>query len=295
MWCGYISKKLSLDTTIVILTEWGRKSIHADIAHTLGEYLYKRLKPTTKQVHMDIAKLEILKGLVANNNPETHQLIRVTVSTSNLDANTADLTWYNVLADGRVDEPFASATLIFGNPDSWLDSWIPITHLVQGRIQDLQRLAVSGIANRFTRNMAYRLFATNLVDYAPEYSGMQSVVLHELEAFADVTLSTEKGGRYTVPPYFIDSVAHLAGFVLNISDLMDVKNNFCVTPGWRSMRFAKPLVAGARYRSYVKMIPTTEDPNIYLGDVYVLQDEAGSSSADTHGFCSVASSPQRTM
>ncbi|KAF7162464.1 hypothetical protein CNMCM5623_007755 [Aspergillus felis] len=261
---------------------WGHKmngcgvvtsSIHADIAYTLGEYLYKRLKPNTQQVHMNIANLEVLKGLVANNNPETPQLIRVSVSTSNIDANTAGLTWYNVLADGGVDEPFASATLIYGNPDSWLDSWIPITHLVHGRIQDLQRLAESGIANRFTRNMAYRLFATNLVDYAPEYRGMQSVVLHGLEAFADVTLSTEKGGRYTVPPYFIDSVAHLAGFVMNVSDVMDVKNNFCVTPGWRSMRFAKPLIAGARYRSYVKMIPTAEDPSVYLGDVYVLQDE----------------------
>jgi monodictyphenone polyketide synthase len=251
----------------------GTKSIHADIAYTLGEYLYKNLKPSTQQVHMNIANLEVLKGLVANNNPESHQLIRVSVSTANIDANTADLTWYNVLADGSVDEPFASATLIYGNSDSWLESWIPVTHLVQGRIQDLQRLAESGIANRFTRNMAYRLFATNLVDYAPEYRGMQSVVLHGLEAFADVTLSAEKGGRYTVPPYFIDSVAHLAGFVMNVTDVIDVKNNFCVTPGWRSMRFAKSLVAGARYRSYVKMIPTAEDPSVYLGDVYVLQEE----------------------
>lgn len=39
------------------------------------------------------------------------------------------------------------------------------------------------------------------------------------------------------------------------------------------MRFAKPLVAGARYRSYVKMIPTPEDGTVYLGDVYILQDD----------------------
>ncbi len=120
--------------------------------------------------------------------------------------------------------------------------------------------------------MAYLLFANNLVDYANKYRGMHSVVLHGLEAFADVVLSTEKGGSWTVPPYFIDSVAHLAGFIMNVSDAMDTKNNFCVTPGWRSMRFAKPLVAGAKYRSYVKMIPTAEDPSVYLGDVYILQD-----------------------
>ena len=222
---------------------------------------------------MNIASLEVLKGLVANTNTETPQLIRVSVNTDDILSNTAELKWYNVHADGSVDEPFATATLIYGDVTEWLASWVPTTHLVQGRIRDLERLADSGVANRFTHNMAYLLFANNLVDYATKYRGMHSVVLSGLEAFADVVLSTEKGGAWTVPPYFIDSVAHLAGFIMNVSDAIDTKNNFCVTPGWRSMRFAKSLVAGAKYRSYVKMIPTAEDPSTYFGDIYVLQDD----------------------
>lgn len=122
--------------------------------------------------------------------------------------------------------------------------------------------------------MAYTLFASNLVDYAEKYRGMQSIVMHELEGFADVQLTTKESGVWTVPPYFIDSVAHLAGFIMNCSDVMDTQNNYCVTPGWKSMRFAKPLVPGAKYRSYVKMIPTVEDSTIYLGDVYIMQDDA---------------------
>jgi monodictyphenone polyketide synthase len=122
--------------------------------------------------------------------------------------------------------------------------------------------------------MVYALFADKLVDYAKKYRGMRSVVLHGLEAFADVIINaTDMSGTWTVPPFFIDSVCHLAGFVLNVSDAMDTKNNFCVTPGWGSLRIARPLVAGASYRSYVKMIPTAEDPSIYLGDVYVLQGD----------------------
>ncbi len=222
---------------------------------------------------MNIASLEVLKGLVANNNTDTPQLIQVSVATADINSNTAELSWYNVHANGTVDDPFASAILFYGDSAEWLASWVPATHLIQGRIQDLERMAESGIANRFSHNMAYLLFANNLVDYANKYRGMHSVVLHGLEAFADVVLSTEKGGSWTVPPYFIDSVAHLAGFIMNVSDAMDTKNNFCVTPGWRSMRFAKPLVAGAKYRSYVKMIPTAEDPSVYLGDVYILQDD----------------------
>jgi monodictyphenone polyketide synthase len=101
---------------------------------------------------------------------------------------------------------------------------------------------------------------------------MQSVVLNGLEAFAEVTLTTDShSGNFTVPPHFIDSVAHLAGFVMNVSDALDTGSKFSVTPGWRSMRFAKPLVPGGKYRSYVRMIPTEEDPNVFFGDVYVLQ------------------------
>ncbi|KAK4168184.1 hypothetical protein QBC43DRAFT_309829 [Cladorrhinum sp. PSN259] len=262
---------------------WGHKmngcgvvtsSIHADIAYTLGEYLYKKLKSTSKDVPMNMANLQVYKGLVANQSLDKPQLIRVSITTPDINTNVADLAWYNVHADGSIDEPFANANLYFGNATEWLDSWIPMKHLVDGRIADLERLAQAGVANRFTHNMAYLLFANNLVDYADKYRGMHSVVLHELEAFADIVLTTDKSGSWTVPPYFIDSVAHLAGFIMNVSDAIDTKTNFCVTPGWKSMRFAKKLTPGAKYRSYVKMIPTADDPTTYFGDVYIMQDDA---------------------
>lgn len=214
----------------------------------------------------------MLKGLVAQKNTKTPQLIQVAITTADIHSGIAHLKWHNVQPSGIVDDPFASAIIYYGGANAWLSSWMPLAHLVQGRIQALERLAEEGIANRFSHSMAYRLFANNLVDYADKYRGMRAVVLHELEAFADIQLTTEKGGNWTVPPYFIDSVAHLAGFTMNVSDAIDTKANFCVTPGWSSMRFAKPLVAGAKYQSYVKMIPTAEDPAVYLGDVYILQD-----------------------
>ncbi|KAL4935846.1 hypothetical protein BDV06DRAFT_233897 [Aspergillus oleicola] len=247
-------------------------SIHGDIGYTLGGYLYKNLVKGGKTPDMNMANLVVLRGLVAQKNTKKPQFIRVTISTTDINSGVADLTWQNVLNDGTADEPFASAYIYYGDSSEWLKSWIPNAHLVQGRVEALERLAKDGVANRFNHNMAYLLFANNLVDYAQKYRGMQSVVLHELEAFADIKLSTEKSGTWTIPPYFIDSVAHLAGFVMNVSDAIDTKANYCVTPGWRSLQFAKPLVAGGKYRSYVKMIPTEEDPTVYLGDVYVMQD-----------------------
>ncbi|KAI0192448.1 hypothetical protein F4808DRAFT_475822 [Astrocystis sublimbata] len=248
-------------------------SIHADIVYTIGQYLYSKLKPGSKDIAINITNLEVTKGLVAQKNRDVPQTIQVSISTDDINSREAQVIWHNVDVDGTLDEHFATATVIYGNPTEWLGSWTPAAHLVLGRIQDLQRLAEQGIANRFSRKMAYGLFARNLVDYADKYRGMQSVVLHELEAYADIKLSQDKSGHWTVPPYFIDSVAHLAGFVMNVSDAMDVGTHFCVTPGWKSMRFARPLTAGSTYRSYVKMIPTHEDAGVFLGDVYILQDD----------------------
>lgn len=61
---------------------------------------------------------------------------------------------------------------------------------------------------------------------------------------------------------------------MNCSDAIDVQNDYCVASAWKSMRFTKPLLPGAPYRSYVKMIPTVEDPSAYFGDVYIMQDDA---------------------
>lgn len=224
---------------------------------------------------MNMANLVVLKGLVAQKTSKTPQLFRVSLETADITKKCANLLWYNVQANGASeDEPFASANLYYEDADGWLNSWSSSAHLVQGRIDTLKSMAREGTANQFSHKMAYTLFANSLVDYAQKYRGMQSVTMHELEAFAEVTLQGEGTGRWTVPPHYIDSVAHLAGFIMNVSEAMDTKGNFCVTPGWQSMRFARPFVAGAKYTSYAKMIPTVEDPSIYMGDVYIMQDGA---------------------
>lgn len=243
--------------------------------------MWQRLNPGIAVPCMDVSKLEVLKGLVAQKCSRDPQLIQVSARTDNTTSTggTIQLEWSNVngSASSVEVEPFASATLCFGSGELWLKGWIPIAHLVKERITALGALAQQGVANRFSHNMAYLLFARNLVDYAPKYRGMQSVVLYGLEAFADITLASSSNndesetGTWTIPPYYIDSVVHLAGFIMNVSDTIDTGSDYCVTPGWNSMQFAKPLIGGAQYQSYVKMIPTAEDPAVYLGNVYILQ------------------------
>lgn len=231
------------------------------------------MRPHGTNRDMNIGNLVVTKGLVVGEDTSIAQRIQVTATTPDIYSDVVHLTWQNVDTQNKLSDPFATANIIYGQAGSWLDSWAPIAHLIHNRILDLDSLALQGKASRFSSKMAYALFAGHLVDYADKYRGMQSVTMHGLEAYADVRLTTSGSGKWVVPPYFIDSVAHLAGFVMNCSDSMDTKNNFCVTPGWDSMKFAESLTAGGSYRSYVKMIPNKADPTVYSGNVYIMRGD----------------------
>nr|QNT61260.1 polyketide synthase [Chrysosporium merdarium] len=244
-------------------------SIHADVAFTLGKYIYSRIKPGSKIPGVNVTKLEVVEAVVARKDKSRPQYIQIS-ATADLSKSCTQLRWYMVDEYGQVaDHTFATATVEYGDTETWLNEWAPNAHLVASRIDMLDRLADDGVANRLTRDLVYLLF-NNLVDYSEKYRGMHSVVLHGMEATGSVVLAQEVGGTWTVPPHHIDSIIHLAGFIVNGGTSVDNKNNFFVTPGWKSLRFAKPLVPGGRYRTYVRMTPSSE-AGYFSGDVYLLE------------------------
>lgn len=238
---------------------------------------------------MIIANFVVHEGLVAQKNTAMLLLMQIAITTADYDLSTKSL------VGGDNFEPTIPAQVLFGHTGDYLSSWIQTRHLVQDRIDALAKLADAGAANRFSHSKAYLLFAINLFDCAytsyfhlaienwleriptdtctdlQNYCGVHSLVLYDLEAYEDVALSTGATDRtWTVPPSFIDSVCHLTGFVMKVSDAIDAWAKFCVTPDWGSLRLVRPLTAGGRHRSYVRMIPDAEDPTVYHGDVYIL-------------------------
>lgn len=243
------------------------------MAFTIGEHLFKRLNPSTGEVYMNVSNMEVLESQIPHNDNSvdaTPQLIQVEGDIDLAEASTA-IAWYTLSADGaRSDHAFASATIYYERASVWKAQWRKSTHFVTDRIISLSSLAAAGSANRLSRSMIYQLFR-NVVDYADRYQGMQSMVLHGLEAFADVELVADHHGSWHTPPHWIDSVFQAAGFVMNGSDVTNTREYFYITPGWEALRLAKPLIASQQYQSYVRMLPSEEEPNLFLGDIYALQ------------------------
>ncbi|GKT49751.1 non-reducing polyketide synthase nscA [Colletotrichum spaethianum] len=248
-------------------------SIWADMALTVGEYLYKRMVPAaTGTVPMNVSDMVVEHAQVVMSNREGAQLLQVEAEMDLEDLVTA-VRWYNLDdAGNRSQEPYATATVSYEDPDEWAAEFSRMSWLVDSRVEALTALVPGGSASRVGRGLAYTLFE-NVVTYSEKYRGMHSVVIHGLEAYADVILAPERHGTWHTPPHWIDSLFHVGGFVMNGSEASNTKDYFYVTNGWSSCRMAKPAVAGGSYRSYVRMEPASE-ANMFSGDVYVLQDGA---------------------
>ncbi|OQE35213.1 hypothetical protein PENCOP_c014G02940 [Penicillium coprophilum] len=249
-------------------------SIWTDMALAVGKYLYRKLVPQAKEVHMNVCDLEVLHAQVSSTVKGCSQPLALEANLD-LESQYMSLKWYNVSADTgeRAPEWFASAAVRFENPDAWTAEWNRTAHLVLGRIETLQRLAADGVANRISKRLAYTLFK-NVVDYSDWYRGIDNLIMHEYEAVANVTLNPDRHGTWHTPPHWIDSVCHLAGLIMNGSDASNTQDFFYVTPGSDSFRILKPLEAGAKYVSYVRMFPLpVEAGNMHAGDVYILQDD----------------------
>ena len=215
--------------------------------------------------------MEVLHAQVAQKATSESQLLQMEANLD-LEEQAMSIHWYNISKDGnRAEEHFASTTVYYEDSTTWQEEWERVTHLVQGRIEALIQMAANGSASKLSKNLAYTLFK-NVVDYADKYRGMESVVMSDYEAFADVNLVPERHGTWHTPPHWIDSVSHLAGLIMNGSDASNTKDYFYVTPGCDTFRLSRPLEPGMRYRSYVRMSPTKET-NMYAGDVYIFQDD----------------------
>ncbi|OHE95043.1 beta-ketoacyl synthase domain-containing protein [Colletotrichum orchidophilum] len=249
-------------------------SIWADMAFTVGKYLHELAFPQEKDFHMNLLNMEILHAQVAGSPQDGPQLIQLE-ATLDIPTRHIHLFLYNVSHNGtRAADPYGSCEIQFQNPVVWDREWKRVEHLVVQRIESLHRLAgEDGTASRVSRSMAYKLFK-NVVDYAEHYRGMQSVVLQGYEAVADVVLDPGERGVWHTPPHWTDSLCHLGGFVMNGSDASDTAGYFYVTPGWESFRLRRAPRAGGKYRSYVRMVPTEDDPKVWAGDVYILEDDA---------------------
>ncbi|KAL4889284.1 hypothetical protein BDV59DRAFT_210465 [Aspergillus ambiguus] len=246
-------------------------TIHYYMAVSMASYLYTRIKPASSVPGLDLSDFVVHKSLVARVDRSKPQLIEVR-AVADLNKGFIHVYWYNVEGNGESlqDKPFATGVLSCCDRQDWLDSWSTSAHLVGSRIKVLNQMADQGTASRLDEGIAYMLLR-NLVDTSGPYRGIKSVVVRDMEAAAEVTLAPHVIKTGNVAPYHLDSLLQPAGVLLNGGNAEDNRDFIHIPPSWKSIRLAKPLIAGSRYRSYTKITPVRGEHGRYTGDIYILE------------------------
>lgn len=230
--------------------------------------MIEKYKPELRDSGLDVCNVEVPKPLIANGSGE--QLFRVS-ATANWSEGSASIQVFSVNPGGVKLTDHANCLVKFFDRKTSELEWKRITYLIKRSIDRLQESADKGESHRITRGMVYKLFSA-LVDYDANYKSIEEVILDsdQYEATALVKFQAPPGNFHR-NPFWIDSVGHLSGFVMNASDAIDSKTHVFVNHAWDSMRCLKEFSPDVTYRTYVRMQPWQK--SIWAGDVYVFEGD----------------------
>ncbi|KAL8729534.1 MAG: hypothetical protein Q9181_004967 [Wetmoreana brouardii] len=245
-------------------------SVYADMALTIAEYLHKQLKPNIVVPAMSVDKMEVGKSLIAGHSD--HQLLRVH-GEADVDAGQVKLQFYSTTSEGKKRTDHAKCVVSYIDAEAVLSKWKRNHYLIKPRVQALLDGVNKGTAERFHRNVAYSLFGS-FVQYGASYRGIEEVTVNfeEFEATAKLAFqTTHEDGNFVCSPYWIDSVGHLSGLVVNVKEALGDKAQVYISHGWESMCFPRSLSKDKDYRSYVKMQPV--GGKVMAGDVVLFDGD----------------------
>ncbi|KAI1179145.1 polyketide synthase [Nemania sp. FL0916] len=245
-------------------------TLYADMAMTICEYGYKLVRPDTKDIGVNVANMQVPKTLIFDAKAKS-QILRM-LAKVNAAEGTADVSW--TTGEGARKTEHAICKVYFGDNEEWLGEFDRVSYLIKSRIDSLKAAEERGEASKIGRGLAYKLF-TALVDYHPRYRGMDSVILDSktCEATAKIVFQTSPDdGKFHTAPYWIDSVCHISGFIVNGTDAVDSREHVYISHGWGSLRFAERLDATKTYQSYIRM-QNIRGTKMMSGDAYVFDGD----------------------
>lgn len=174
---------------------------------------------------------------------------------------------------GKFSKLHAKAVVVFADRQQEQKMLRQSMETVGSQIEDLKSDATSGITERFTMSMAYRMVAS-LAHYDASHKGVKEVYLNStnLEAAALISSAVQDRlpGDFTLHPCVFDSILQLATFVLNANENSRFDQEVFVVRGWESVFLDEVLSVDNDYKTYVKM--TARDKDSSVGDIAILRD-----------------------
>lgn len=176
---------------------------------------------------------------------------------------------------GQFSKLHAKAVVVFADRQQEQQMLRQSMGMIESHIDSLESNVSSGLAERFTTSMAYRMVAS-LAHYDASHKGVKEVYLNStsLEAAGLVSSAVQDRlpGDFILHPCVFDSILQLATFVLNANENSRFDQEVYVVRGWESVFLDDALSVAEKYKTYVKM--TARDKDVSMGDIAILKDNS---------------------
>jgi len=244
-------------------------SLYADMAFTISKHLLESNGMLHEKIGLDCGTMAVQRPFIVNPDLKS-QLLRVSAK-ANWSKKEIALKFLSVDASERKLADHATCIVKITDSQNWISEWKRNAYLISSRISSLSRAVDTGSSHKLKRGLAYKLFAS-IVDYSKEYQGMEQVILdsESLEATAQVKFQVEDRG-FDFNPCWVDSLGHIAGFIMNGNDNVYSKDQVFINHGWDAMRCGKAVEYGKTYTTYNRM--QLDAGTMYVGDTYIFDGE----------------------
>ncbi|KAL9598139.1 MAG: hypothetical protein Q9219_004695 [cf. Caloplaca sp. 3 TL-2023] len=244
-------------------------SVYADVAFTAARYIAMRMAPGQTVQAMDLSTMEVFRPLIVSAGA-TDQSLRVSASRQ---PNETSVKITISSRDAKGAQDHVRCIVRFGSGEEWKQKWRKTSYLVQSRMDQLLHPTDPGRVHRLLKPMIYKQFQT-VVAYSEPYHSIDELAMDcELnESVANICFQpTAEHTSFVYSPYWIDTIAHLGGFVLN-ANVNTPADTVFISHGWESFRIAGPLSAGKNYQGYVRM-QSSGSRGVMVGDMYLFDGD----------------------
>lgn len=250
------------------------QAVYADMAFSCAEAILK-----TFQGQEDITNTAILvndmdmqEALIISDSTEP-QIVRVEAKYSQKQKK-IEIEIKSASNGGQTYKVHAKATMVFNDRQQEKQNLHLQVGSIGALIETLKSNATSGLTERFTTSMAYRMVAS-LAHYDESHKGVKEAYLNSETQEAHAVISTAARnrlpGNFTAHPCVFDSILQLATFVLNANENSRFDLEVYVVRGWDSLFIDGVLSPEEEYETYVKM--TAQDKDVSLGDIAIRQGD----------------------
>lgn len=229
-------------------------SVYTEIALAAAFYVRQRIEGRALAqdgLAFHVANLLISRPLVVQKDvPGATQVIRTTARSVEGNAILVEISSDNSGAS-KISPVLHASCSVQVLPSASVDGRrVAAPTLLRQRAEILQAFE-NGAASLLLGPSIYRLFRS-IVTYDEKYFGIQQIVVHNdrPEALATFRFRNHDADNLCIfSPYRNDSIAHLAGFVLNVMFPASADKAY-ISSGWESLWLLEPLLPGDEYLAH---------------------------------------------